>query len=148
MEKDKSFKEESVKTKIFIIVTMTFLVGGSLAFVFGIYFFGIAGLFNVLGIQYDSIWSLFWFGVFFFILDSFADVIKMAFTILLDHLSMANIGTVFTTHFLVIWAVLSLLNLLMDSITISINAQLIAAAVIALIEVVLNKNSKPEEQME
>ncbi|MFD1030278.1 YrvL family regulatory protein [Metaplanococcus flavidus] len=148
MEKDKPFKEESVWTKIFIIVSMTLLVAGSLAFVFGIYFFGIAGLFNVLGIQYDSIWSLFWFGVFFFILDSFADFIKMVFTILLDHLSIANAGTIFAIYFLVIWAVLSLLNLLMDSISITVTAQLIAAAVIALIEVGLNKTSKKEEPVD
>lgn len=148
MEKDKSFKEESAGTKIFIVVSMTILVGGSLAFVFGLYFFGIAGLFNILGIEYDSIWSLFWFAVFFFIVDSFADIIKKVFIVLLDQLSMLNKGTLFTIHFLVVWAVLSLLNLLMDSIAISINAQLIAAAVIALIEVALNKFSKPEEQME
>lgn len=148
MEKDKSFKDESVGTKIFIIVSMTLLVGGSLAFVFGIYFFGLAGLFNILGIQYDSIWSLFWFGVFFFILESFADIIKIAFTMLLDHWSMANAGTIFAINFLVIWAVLSLLNFFMDSITISVNAQLIAAAIIALIEVGLNKTGKKEEQID
>ncbi|WP_052131597.1 YrvL family regulatory protein [Planococcus sp. CAU13] len=148
MENDKSFKEESPKDKVFIILVMTLLVGGSLAFVFGIYFFGIAGLFNILGVQYDSVWSLFWFGVFFFILDSFADVIKMTFTVLLDHLSIANAATLFAINFLVIWAVLSLLNLLMDSITISIDAQLIAAAVIALIELTLNKNGRKEEQLE
>lgn len=147
MKKDKSFKEESAKTKIFIIVSMTFLLAGSLAFVFGIYFFGLSGLFNILGIQYDSIWSLFWFCVFFFILESIADFVKIAFAILLEHLSMANAGTIFTINFMVIWAVLSLLNLLMDSITISINAQLIGAAVIALIELVLNRNSRPVNQM-
>lgn len=148
MEKDKSFKDESVGTKIFIIVSMTLLVGGSLAFVFGIYFFGLAGLFNILGIQYDSIWSLFWFGVFFFILESFADIIKIAFIMLLDHWSMANAGTIFAINFLVIWAVLSLLNFFMESITISVNAQLIAAAIIALIEVGLNKTGKKEEQID
>lgn len=148
MEKEKTFKEESAKTKIFIVLSMTFLIVVSITFLFGIYFFGIAGLFNILGIQYDSIWSLFWFGVFFFILDTFADIVKMAFILLLDRLSIANAGTIFVIHFLVIWSLLSLLNLLMDSITITINAQLIAAAIIALIEVAFNKINKKPKQIE
>lgn len=145
MDKEKTFKEESVKVKIFIVLSMTFLIIASLTFVFGIYFFGMAGIVNILGIQYDSIWSLFWFCLFYFLLDSIFDVVKKAFMLLLEHISAANLWTILTVHFLVNWALLSLLNLLMDSITISINAQLIAAAIIAVIEVALSKNDKKEK---
>jgi len=148
MEKEKSFKEESAVTKFVIVLSMTFLIAVPLTFLFGIYFFGMSGLFNVLGIQYESLWSLFWFALLYFVLDSFADVVKIAFVQLLNQLSIASFWTVLTTNFLVIWALLSLMNLLMDSITMSINTQLIAAAIIAVIEVALNKISRKEEQTE
>ena len=148
MEKEKSFKEESAVTKFVIVLSMIFLIAVPLTFLFGIYFFGMSGLFNVLGIQYESLWSLFWFALLYFVLDSFADVVKIAFVQLLNQMSIANFWTVLTTNFLVIWALLSLMNLLMDSITMSINTQLIAAAIIAVIEVALNKISRKEEQTE
>lgn len=148
MEKEKSFKEESAVTKFVIVLSMIFLIAVPLTFLFGIYFFGMSGLFNVLGIQYESLWSLFWFALLYFVLDSFADVVKMVFVQLLNQMSIANFWTVLTTNFLVIWALLSLMNLLMDSITMSINTQLIAAAIIAVIEVALNKISRKEEQTE
>lgn len=145
MDEEKTFKEENMKTKIFIVLSMSFLVLGSLAFLFGIYFFGIAGIFNLLGIHYDSVWSLFWFGLFYFLLDSIFDIITKAFILLLEHSSLNNFWTGLGIHFVVVWSLISLLNLLMESISMTIASQMIAALIIAIIEVVLDKNGREEK---
>ena len=147
MDEEKNFKEETMGIKIFIVLSMTFLIIASLTFVFGIYFFGLAGIFNIFGIHYDSLWPLFWFVFFYFLLDSFADILKKAFMLFMHRVSLNNLWTDLTVHFLIVWSLLSLLNLLMESISITMGSQLIAAAIIAIIEVTLDKTGKRENKL-
>src|SRR5699024_998163 len=64
-------KKEKIATIIGILLLLI-LVGG---FVLGIFFLGFAGMFRVLGVQYDSNWALFLFVVLFFVIGFFFDFI-------------------------------------------------------------------------
>src|SRR5699024_2117400 len=72
---DDSFKQMNKKEKIATIIgilLLLILVGG---FVLGIFFLGFAGMFRVLGVQYDSNWALILFVVLFFVIGFFFDFI-------------------------------------------------------------------------
>lgn len=66
-EQNEHSKDFNLKSKLIGIVSITFIVAIALAVIFGGYFFGIKGLFSILGVSYDSNQTLV-----LFILVSFA----------------------------------------------------------------------------
>ncbi|KAB2331064.1 YrvL family regulatory protein [Bacillus mesophilum] len=141
-EPNRPFKEESKSTKFFIIVTMSLLLLGAVGFVVAGYYFGILGLFNILGIHYESLFSLFLFVLFYFLLGIIGDIVLKAFNILLKA---AGITAKFSFSagmllfsFLINWAIISAINLLMDSIEIAAVTGIILALIISIIEMALD----------
>ncbi len=61
MSDDKPFKQESIRTKIFIITVVAVMLIAAIGVITAAYFFGIIGLFRLLGVHYDSFGALFWF---------------------------------------------------------------------------------------
>ncbi|WP_010651561.1 YrvL family regulatory protein [Oceanobacillus massiliensis] len=61
-----SFREKNLKQKIGTVVGVTLFIAVVLGFIIGIYLLGMAGIFELLGIQYTSVWSLIIFVVSFF----------------------------------------------------------------------------------
>lgn len=61
MSDDKPFKQETLRTKIIIIIAIAIIAITVLGVITAGYFFGIIGLFRLLGVQYDSFGSLLWF---------------------------------------------------------------------------------------
>ncbi|WP_080847699.1 YrvL family regulatory protein [Cytobacillus gottheilii] len=139
---NRPFKEESFSSKFFIIVTMSLLVLGAVGFVVAVYYFGILGLFSILGIQYESLFSLLLFVIFYFLLGIIGDIVLKAFIILMKA---AGITAKLSFHaglllfsFLINWAIISAINLLMDSIEIAALTGIILALIISVIEMVLD----------
>ncbi|MFB0636024.1 regulatory YrvL family protein [Bacillus rugosus] len=66
-EQNEHSKDFNLKSKLIGIASITFIVAIALAVIFGGYFFGIKGLFSILGVSYDSNQTLV-----LFILVSFA----------------------------------------------------------------------------
>ncbi|HLS08420.1 YrvL family regulatory protein [Lentibacillus sp.] len=64
-----------MKEKIKNIIGMTLFAVCFLGIIIGIYFLGIAGIFEILGIQYQSIWSLIIFVIIIFILGLPVDLV-------------------------------------------------------------------------
>ncbi|MCY7962644.1 regulatory YrvL family protein [Bacillus inaquosorum] len=53
-EQNEQFKELKLSSKLIVIVSIILIVAIALAMIFGGYFFGMKGLFSILGITYDS----------------------------------------------------------------------------------------------
>lgn len=117
-----------------------------LAVLIGIYFFGLAGIFHLFGASYDSIGSLIWFAVWFFLLGFVLDLFAMAFhTIIKENISgkyqVAVIRIV--TDTLANWLALFTVDEFMTGITVSVTAEVAAALLMACIELALeDKNNE------
>src|SRR5699024_9273137 len=72
---DDSFKQLNKKEKVATIIGILLLLILVVGFVLGVFFLGFAGMFRVLGVQYDSIWALLLFVVLFFVIGFFFDFI-------------------------------------------------------------------------
>ena len=52
-EQEDSFRDKSLKDKTVTVVGVALLLIFVLGFLFGLYFFGLAGIFKLLGVQYE-----------------------------------------------------------------------------------------------
>lgn len=139
---DDSFKQMNKKEKIATIIgilLLLILVGG---FVLGIFFLGFAGMFRVLGVQYDSNWALILFVVLFFVIGFFFDFIFRVLTNLTKrYMSDQRISFSITFLFNLIknGLVLFLLDDLMRSITLSFTTKLILAFLLSMVDSILDE---------
>ncbi|KYG29226.1 YrvL family regulatory protein [Alkalihalobacillus trypoxylicola] len=142
MSDDRNTKELNISLKILIICLFVLLIAGTILFVFSLYYLGMAGLFTLLGISYDSLRSLFLFVILYFVLSFFGDI--LAKTILGLAITTNKIAEhkympfSFFVYFVINWAVISSLNFIMDSINIDWPALIVLSAFIAAVEVALS----------
>lgn len=146
---DKPFKDETFGTKILIVITISFLLVFAITLFIGSYYFGILGIFKLLGVEYDSFLSLLLFVIFYFLLGIIGDLVVYAFSVLLSSIvfrPLTELTITFLINLLVNWSIISFLNFCMLSIEISIGTQIIASAIISIIEVVLENDDKKKEE--
>ncbi|RIU90145.1 hypothetical protein D1864_13935 [Oceanobacillus picturae] len=131
--RDMNWKEK-MASFIGITIFIIFLVG----FVVGIYFFGIAGVFNLLGVEYDTVWSLVLFVISFYFLGIIVEILSKAIfkltTLYIKGKSKVMVIRVcieFTSNLLVLYTV----DEFMSSITLSIKTEIIVAVLIAILEI-------------
>lgn len=146
-DNDESFRNMSLKKKIGTIVGITLFVVLILGFIIGIYLFGMVGIFELLGVQYTSFWLLIIFVVSFFILASIIELFsKPIFELLTENITEKSLALLiqFTIQGLTNWLCLSIVDVFMDSITLSFKAGIIVAMLLTLIEMAFedreNKN--------
>ena len=145
---DDSFKQMNKKEKIATIIgilLLLILVGG---FVLGIFFLGFAGMFRVLGVQYDSNWALILFVVLFFVIGFFFDFIFRVLTNLTKrYMSDQRISFSITFLFNLIknGLVLFLVDDLMRSITLSFTTKLILAFLLSMVDSILDEREMKRE---
>ncbi|TKC14359.1 YrvL family regulatory protein [Robertmurraya kyonggiensis] len=145
-KEDKPFKEEPIGTKIFIITTISLLLIGAIAFAIAIYYFGILGLFNLLGVRYDSFGSLLWFVLLYFLVGIIFEIIvkamhKLMILAKIFRKDQLKIG-IFALSFLGNWAVISLLSNLMHTIEIKALTQIVISVILAIIEIAIDDDPK------
>ncbi|RYG71960.1 hypothetical protein EU245_12105 [Lentibacillus lipolyticus] len=128
---------EKVKDKIGMALFAVFIIG----VLVGIYFLGIVGVFEILGVQYESIWSLIIFAVSFFILGFVIDL----FFGTMGKLSAENVtGSInkfviqFLFSFVTNWITILSVDAFMESVTLTLKTKLIVAILIALLETVFS----------
>lgn len=131
----------NLKGKIATIVGLALLIILVAALVIGLYIFGLAGIFELLGVQYKSIWSLVVFVVSFFMLGIFVELFSKA----IYKLSVLNItGKIklysirISVEYISNWLVLFTVDEFMTSITLSLKTEIFIAFLIAIIETVLD----------
>lgn len=139
--KDDSFRNMNIKEKILTIAGIALLIILVIGFVFGLYFFGLAGAFELLGVQYESIWSLVVFVISFVILG----IIVELFSKVIFKLSIRNITGKLNILFTRIilegtsnWLVLFTVDEFMKSIALSLQSEIIIALLLAILEIVFD----------
>lgn len=138
--KDNSNRKKNMKGKIGDVAGVSLLLIVVFGITIGLYFFGIAGIFKLLGIEYHSVWSLIIFVASFFILALFAELFFKP----VSYLITKNMSRTFDA-FIVKFSILGLVNgfclfavdMLMASITITLKAGIIIAIIITLIELAI-----------
>src|SRR5699024_5879688 len=128
------------------IIGISLLIILVTVFVLGVFLFGFAGLFTLLGVDYHSVWSLVTFVIFLLILGSAVDIV---FDTLAERTVQYISGNVksfimqILIGFVSNWIVLVIVDGFMDSIMISAETKWIIAFFLALVESVFdNKKDK------
>ncbi|MBY7144974.1 hypothetical protein KFZ56_18315 [Virgibacillus sp. NKC19-3] len=139
-----SFYNMNRKGKIATIIGIALLIILVIGLVLGIYFVGLTGIFNLLGVEYESIWSLVLFTISFFILGTIVELFsKPVFKVLVQHLTgkMEVLWTIFTIEAVSNWIVLFTVDEFMQSITLSLETEIIVALLIAAVEIIFDKET-------
>ncbi|MDQ0154731.1 regulatory YrvL family protein [Robertmurraya andreesenii] len=144
-QNDDSFKNMNLKDKVLTVIGIALLIILVLGFVFGIYYFGFVGIFELLGVQYQSFSSLAIFVVCFFILGIFVDLFFGAMAKVAVENETGRVKSfcielllAFTSNWLVLFSV----DAFMESITLSLKAKLIVSFLLALLEVIFDNKKK------
>lgn len=147
-------QQERTKQKLSIWQKcLTFFGVGSLlifvlAFIFAIYLFGIAGMFRLLDIHYPSVWSLIIFVASFLLIVTIFELFVDALTqIFLDIITdkFAAFIVAFIPRMLVNGFCLFLVDMFMTTITLTLQAGLIIAAIMSLLEITFENQEKTKE---
>ncbi|MFD1350837.1 regulatory YrvL family protein [Oceanobacillus caeni] len=143
--KNDSFRNMNKKEKLATIIGIALLIILAVGFVFGLFFFGLAGIFELLGVRYESIWSLVVFVINFIILG----IIVELFSKVIFKLSVRNITgkrKVILIRAIIEgtsnWLVLFMVDELMTSITLSLKTEIIIALLLTVIEIVFDDDKK------
>lgn len=140
-EKEGSFRNLNRKEKMATIAGLAFLITLVVGFVWGLYFFGLAGVFALLGVQYISIWSLVIFVGSFFILGIFVELVsKVIFKVAVRNMT-GKINVFFiriSIEGISNWLLLFAVDEFMNSITLSLKTEILIAVLLAIIEMVFD----------
>ena len=141
-----SFKNKSLRTKIAIVATVSLMLMGAIGLVTVVFYFGIVGLFNLLGVEYDSLLSLVWFTIYFTLLSVFGDIVIKMFIVLTNHSNKWSDNykkySIVIYSFFVNWGIVSLLNQLMSSINIHLLTQIIFSLIMAILDFFIFKDNE------
>ncbi|MFB4474958.1 YrvL family regulatory protein, partial [Oceanobacillus caeni] len=139
--KNDLFRNMNIKEKMATILGIALLIILAVGFVFGLFFFGLAGIFELLDVRYESIWSLVVFVINFIILG----IIVELFSKVIFKLSVRNITgkrKVILIRAIIEgtsnWLVLFTVDELMTSIALSLKTEIIIALLLTVIEIVFD----------
>ncbi|MEK4299360.1 regulatory YrvL family protein [Oceanobacillus sp. FSL W8-0428] len=144
-----SFRDKNVKEKIIAIIGITLLIVLAVGFVFGLYFFGLAGVFKMLGVQYDSIWSLVIFVICMFGVGLILELVTKSIFVLFTRNMTEKTKILFIRiiiEFTSNWLVLFTVDELMNSITLSVQTEVVIAALLTAIEIIFDDDDKENEE--
>lgn len=133
--------KDKIKTIIGMILFVVIIIG----LLIGIYLFGIVGIFAVLGVQYQSNWSLFIFVISVFILGLLVDLVFGAMAdLLVDNISGKKIAFIirFLFGFATNWIVIFTVDTFMSSISLSSGTKLIISMLLTTFESALSNDEK------
>ncbi|WP_102027784.1 YrvL family regulatory protein [Salirhabdus sp. Marseille-P4669] len=131
-----------IKEKLLIMIGVMILIIMAMGIVFGGYFFGLAGVFELLGVQYNSVWSLFVFVMGFFILGIFVELITKVIFVLSTRNTRDKAYVLMirlSLEFLSNWLVLFTVDELMKGITLSWKTEVMIALLLAVVERIFDK---------
>lgn len=142
-----SFRDMNRKEKAATVAGIALLIIFVAGFVLGIYFFGITWIFMLLGVEYESIWSLIVFVVSYVILGVIVELFsKPIFKLLVQN--MTGKIEIFWTRLSIEgatnWIVLFTVDEFMQSITLSLETEIIAVLIIAVIEMVFDRDKEAQ----
>ncbi len=133
---NRSFRDMNVKEKVIVVTAITSLILFSLSFAIGIFYFGFVGIFSLLGIQFDSYYSLLVFVLLYFVVGIFTDIVSMALVTISYHYISGKLHLFFTRMFIdctITWLLLFTLDEFMHSITIPFSIEILMAVLLFII---------------
>lgn len=141
-----SFKNLNRKEKVATVLGITILLAGVIGLIIGVLFFGFAGIFEVLGVRYDSVWDIVIFVISYFIIGFIVDIFLEA----MAKLTVAYVSGKMNSFliqwlfgFASNWLVLFIVDAMMASITLTLVTKIILALFLGLLDPVFD-NKKPE----
>lgn len=148
---DDSFGDMNIKEKTATVAGITLLIILAAGFVLGIYFFGLAGIFELLGVQYKSVWSLIVFVVSFFVLSIILELFSKAIFVLLTRKITGKLKMLFVRISIEgasNWLCLFTVDEFMKSITLSLKTEIIVALLLAVLEIVFDDKEDGKKQID
>lgn len=143
--KNKPFKSRDLFDKIFSFVAVGIIVVIAISIVFGAFFFGIAGVFNLLGVQYESWYSFLLFILLFWGIGFIADMIAIPMIKVLSNYISNKYKHFFMTFIIDCIFMLFSLHMadeFMSSITIPLTTELITVIILFMAEYALDDEPK------
>lgn len=137
-----------MKQKVGTIAGITLFIVLVLGFIIGIYLFGMVGIFELLGVQYTSFSSLIIFVVIFYILASIIELFSKPISELLTEKTTDKLVALFIQFMIqgsTNWLCLIIVDVSMDSITLSLQTGLIVAMLVTLFEMAFEDKENKNE---
>ncbi|RDW19738.1 YrvL family regulatory protein [Oceanobacillus chungangensis] len=142
-------EKKDMREKVIAITTITVLLGIALGFVVGIYFFGFAGLFNLFGVQYDSLLTILTFILFVLIIGIFTDIFAKIPLIIFSNFSPGKyaliVGTIMIEAFFA-WIAIFTADELLTGLNIPLTVELVAALVVSVSEYLLEQDDRKKKE--
>jgi hypothetical protein len=133
------------KQKIVTIIVITALILIGFGLLWGIYFFGLVGLFNLLGIHYDSFYSLALFVINIFLVGIFIELFfKMVYLFSLPFIRTKHFQFLFrlSIESIANWFTFYIVDSYMQSIFLSLQMEWSLALLLALLEIMFDDDQK------
>ncbi|MFC4388440.1 YrvL family regulatory protein [Gracilibacillus marinus] len=133
------------KQKIVTIIVITALILIGFGLLWGIYFFGLVGLFNLLGIHYDSFYSLALFVINIFLVGIFIELFfKMVYLFSLPFIRTKHFQFLFrlSIESIANWFTFYIVDSYMQSIFLSLQMEWSLALLLALLEIMFDEDQK------
>lgn len=138
------------ESKISVTITLTILVGFSLAFVAALYYFGFLGAFSILGVAYESPKHLAVFVGVYLVLSIFGELFAKALYYILTKKhktqTLYEFMIAFSLNFLMNWIAISIVNGLYEPVHLVWYTEIVVTAFIALTEVTLDHEKKKRKR--
>jgi len=135
-----SFRDMNIKGKILAVTSIISLTVFSISFVLGIVYFGFAGIFSLLGVNYDSFYSLLIFVASYYLIGIVTDIFSKAIVTTTSQFISGKWNLFFTRMMIdctVTWLLIFTIDECMHSITIPFSIEILLALLLFIIEVAL-----------
>jgi hypothetical protein len=133
-----SFRDMNFKDKVLAITTILFLIVFSISFVLGIVYFGFAGIFSLLGVNYDSFYSLLIFVASYYLVGIITDIFSKAIVRVSSQFISGKWNLLFARMMIdctVTWLLIFTIDEIMHSITIPFSIEIFLSFLLFIIEV-------------
>ncbi|MBY0097784.1 YrvL family regulatory protein [Mesobacillus maritimus] len=135
-----SFRDMNFKDKVLAVTTILFLIVFSISFVLGIAYFGFAGIFSLLGVNYNSFYSLLIFVASYYLVGIITDIFSKAIVRVSSQFISGKWNLLFARMMIdctVTWLLIFTIDEIMHSITIPFPIEILLAVLLFIIGVAL-----------
>lgn len=139
------FSNLSLSEKIIVILSITFLIIFSLSLLLALFFFGFTGLFQLLGVQYDSVSALILFLVNYVIISIIGEFFSKIISLIIVSYLKSNSGKILIPFILdtfANWIILHFIDEAMNSITIPTWVEIITVLLLACADFAFDDRKK------
>ncbi|QOY34659.1 YrvL family regulatory protein [Anaerobacillus isosaccharinicus] len=133
-----SFRDMNLIEKVIAVTAIIFLIVFSISFALGIVYFGFAGIFSLLGVKYDSFYSLLIFVLIYYIVGIITDIFSKAFVKISSQFISGKLNLFFTRMIIdctFTWLLIFTIDEFMNSITIPFLIEILLALLLFIIEI-------------